>query len=58
MVFFTYYASKWLEARVTKTNDFKVVVDFVKTNTFTRFGTPRAVTSDRGTIPLVQFLQM
>ena len=42
------YVSKWVEARATHTNDFKVVCDFVKSNIFTRFGTPRAVINDRG----------
>ena len=32
----------------SRTNDSKVVSDFVKTNIFARFGTPRAVISDRG----------
>ncbi|XP_022866707.1 uncharacterized protein LOC111386474 [Olea europaea var. sylvestris] len=33
------YVSKWVEARATRTNDSKVVVDFVKSNIFARFGT-------------------
>ena len=40
---------KWVEAIATRTNDSKVVSDFVKTNIFARFGTPRAIISDRGT---------
>ena len=43
------YVSKWVEAKATRTNDSKVVSDFVKTNIFARFGTPRAIISDRGT---------
>ncbi|KAH9716155.1 hypothetical protein KPL71_021360 [Citrus sinensis] len=43
------YVSKWVEAKATRTNDSKVVVDFIKSNIFTRFGTPRAIISDRGT---------
>lgn len=43
------YLSKWVEAKATWTNDTKVVVDFIKTNIFARFGTPKAIISDRGT---------
>ncbi|GJT13317.1 DNA-directed DNA polymerase [Tanacetum coccineum] len=43
------YVSKWVEAKATKTDDAKVVADFVKVNIFSRFGTPRAIISDRGT---------
>ena len=42
------YVSKWVEAMATKTNDHKVVVKFVQANIFSRFGTPRAIISDRG----------
>ncbi|CAL2246946.1 unnamed protein product [Prunus armeniaca] len=42
------YVSKWVEVKATKTNDSKVVSDFIKTNIFARFGTPRAVISDGG----------
>ncbi|XP_068317061.1 uncharacterized protein [Pyrus communis] len=42
------YVSKWVEAKATKTNDSKVVSDFIRTNIFARFGTPRAIISDRG----------
>ena len=42
------YVSKWVEAKATRTNDSKVVVDFVKSNIFSRFGTPRAIISDGG----------
>lgn len=38
-----------LEARATKTEDSKVIVDFAKTCIFTRFGTPKAIISDRRT---------
>ncbi|RDX72986.1 gag-pol, partial [Mucuna pruriens] len=37
------YVSKWLEAIATKTNDAKVVVDFLKSNIFYRFGVPKAL---------------
>ncbi|XP_062163812.1 uncharacterized protein LOC133870667 [Alnus glutinosa] len=42
------YASKWVEAVATKTNDHKVVVKFIQANIFNRFGTPWAIISDRG----------
>lgn len=42
------YLSKWVEAKATWTNDTKVVVDFIKTNIFARFGTPKAIISYRG----------
>ena len=42
------YVSKWMEAKATRTNDSKVVVDFVKSNIFARYGTPRAIISDKG----------
>lgn len=38
-----------LEARATKTDDSKVIVNFAKTCIFARFGTPRPIISDRGT---------
>nr|GEY78123.1 reverse transcriptase domain-containing protein [Tanacetum cinerariifolium] len=42
------YLSKWVEAKVLPTNDARVVVKFLKP-LFSRFGTPRAIISDRGT---------
>ena len=42
------YMSKWVEAQPLPTNDARVVVRFLK-KLFTRFGTPRAIISDRGT---------
>nr|GFA64730.1 putative nucleotidyltransferase, ribonuclease H [Tanacetum cinerariifolium] len=42
------YLSKWVEAKVLPTNDARVVVKFLKT-LFSRFGTPKAIISDRGT---------
>ncbi|KAG5553970.1 hypothetical protein RHGRI_011741 [Rhododendron griersonianum] len=42
------YVSKWVEAIACKTNDHKVVVQFLKDNVFARFGTPRAIISDGG----------
>jgi len=43
------YVSKWVEAKATKTDDSKVVTDFIKSNLFSRFGILRALISDRGT---------
>ena len=43
------YVSKWVEAKATRTNDARVVVDFVRSNIFYRFGIPRAIVSDQGT---------
>ncbi|KAL2252707.1 UNVERIFIED_CONTAM: Retrovirus-related Pol polyprotein from transposon 17.6, partial [Sesamum indicum] len=45
----SYYVSKWIEAKATHTDDAKTVIDFVKTNIFSRYGMPRAIISDRGT---------
>lgn len=42
------YVSKWVEAISSKTNDHKVVVNFLKETIFSRFGTPRAIISDGG----------
>ncbi|GJY44974.1 reverse transcriptase domain-containing protein [Tanacetum coccineum] len=42
------YLSKWVEAKALPTNDARVVVKFLK-SLFSRFGTPRAIISDRGT---------
>ncbi|KAM2222572.1 hypothetical protein ACFXTI_016708 [Malus domestica] len=42
------YVSKWVEAKATRTNDSKVVADFIRTNIFARFGMPRVIISDRG----------
>ncbi|GKG21231.1 reverse transcriptase domain-containing protein, partial [Tanacetum coccineum] len=42
------YLSKWVEAKTLPTNDARVVVKFLK-SLFARFGTPRAIISDRGT---------
>lgn len=42
------YVSKWVEAKATRTNDSKVVADFLRTNIFSRFGMPRVLISDGG----------
>nr|GEZ19255.1 reverse transcriptase domain-containing protein [Tanacetum cinerariifolium] len=42
------YLSKWVKAKALPTNDARVVCKFLK-SLFSRFGTPRAIISDRGT---------
>ncbi|GKD90243.1 reverse transcriptase domain-containing protein, partial [Tanacetum coccineum] len=42
------YLSKWVEAKALPKNDARVVVKFLK-SLFARFGTPRAIISDRRT---------
>nr|GEV06368.1 hypothetical protein [Tanacetum cinerariifolium] len=42
------YLSKWVEAKALPTNDGRVVVKFLK-SLFSRFETPKAIISDRGT---------
>ncbi|KAL5554234.1 hypothetical protein UlMin_041635 [Ulmus minor] len=42
------YVSKWVEAVALPTNDARVVINFLKKNIFSRFGTPRAIISDGG----------
>nr|GEU34008.1 hypothetical protein [Tanacetum cinerariifolium] len=42
------YMSKWVEVKALPANDARVVCKFLK-NLFARFGTPRAIISDRGT---------
>ncbi|GJW36196.1 reverse transcriptase domain-containing protein [Tanacetum coccineum] len=42
------YVSKWVEAKALPTNDARVVVKLLN-SLFARFGTPRAIISDRGT---------
>jgi hypothetical protein len=42
------YVSKWVEASATRTNNSACVLSFLKTNIFSRFGTPRAIISDGG----------
>nr|GEV48542.1 reverse transcriptase domain-containing protein [Tanacetum cinerariifolium] len=42
------YLSKWVEAKALPTNDAQDVCKFLK-SLFSRFGTPRAIISDRGT---------
>nr|XP_009620374.1 uncharacterized protein LOC104112216 [Nicotiana tomentosiformis] len=42
------YVSKWVEAIPTRTNDARVVCEFLRKKIFTRFGTPRVIISDNG----------
>ena len=42
------YVSKWVEAIPTITCDAKVVLRFIRSSIFSRFGTPKAVISDGG----------
>ena len=43
------YVSKWVEAISTRTNDARVVAQFLRSHIFSRFGTPRALITDNGT---------
>ena len=43
------YVSKWVEAIPTRTNDAKVMAQFLRSNIFSCFGTPRALITDNGT---------
>ena len=42
------YVSKWVEAVARATNDSKAMLQFLKRNIFSCFGTPRAIISDEG----------
>ncbi|XP_061356375.1 uncharacterized protein LOC133300801 [Gastrolobium bilobum] len=42
------YVSKWVEAKATRTDDSAIVVKFVRSHIFCRFGIPRAIISDQG----------
>jgi len=42
------YVSKWIEIVACKSNDHKVVANFLKEIVFYHFGFPRAIISDRG----------
>nr|KAJ0220145.1 hypothetical protein LSAT_V11C200051500 [Lactuca sativa] len=43
------YVSKWVEAKATRSDDAKTVIEFLKSNVLVRFGVPRDLISDRGT---------
>nr|GEZ65789.1 reverse transcriptase domain-containing protein [Tanacetum cinerariifolium] len=47
------YLSKWIEAKALPTNDARVVVKFLK-SLFSRFGTPKAIISDRGPFTIAE----
>ena len=42
------YVSKWVEAKAIRTDDSKVIINFIKPNIFSKFRIPRALISDRG----------
>ena len=42
------YISKWIEVITCKSNDHKVVVNFLKENVFSHFDFPRAIINDGG----------
>ena len=52
------YVSKWVEAIPCKTNDNKVVIKFLKENIFSRFGTPRAIISDKALTFAIDLLKL
>ncbi|CAM8926445.1 unnamed protein product [Rhodiola kirilowii] len=39
------YVSKWVEAKATRCDDAKTVIDFLRTNLFCRYGVPKAIIS-------------
>ncbi|CAM8986465.1 unnamed protein product [Rhodiola kirilowii] len=43
------YVSKWVEAKATRYDDAKTVIDFLRTHIFCRYGVPKAIISDQGT---------
>ncbi|CAM8966022.1 unnamed protein product [Rhodiola kirilowii] len=43
------YVSKWVEAKATRSDDAKTVIEFLRTNLFCRYGVPKAIISDQGT---------
>ena len=43
------YVSKWVKEIPTRTNDARVVAQFLRSHIFSRFGTPRALITDNGT---------
>ncbi|RDX98227.1 gag-pol, partial [Mucuna pruriens] len=45
------YVSRWVDTIATKTNDAKVVVDFLKSNIFCRFGVLKALINDQEPCP-------
>ena len=51
------YVTKWVEAAATITNDARVVIKFMKSNMFSRFGVRRALTTDGGSHFVNQYMQ-
>ncbi|CAM8948408.1 unnamed protein product [Rhodiola kirilowii] len=43
------YVSKWVEAKATRCDDAKTIIDFLRTNIFYRYRVPKAIISDQGT---------
>ena len=52
------YVSKWVEAVALSTNDAKSVVNFLRKNIFTGFGTPRAIISNGGSIHITRIFDV
>ncbi|XP_027082411.1 uncharacterized protein [Coffea arabica] len=44
------YVFKWVEAKATRTNDSRVVAEFLKSDILVRFGMPRAVTNGQAEV--------
>ena len=42
------YISKWVEEKTTRTNDSKVVTNFIRSNIFVHFEISKATSNDRG----------
>jgi hypothetical protein len=51
------YVTKWVEVIPCVANDAKIVVNFLRKNIFTRFGTPRVLISDGGSTFATIFLK-
>ena len=43
------YLSKWVETKATRTNDSRVVTDFIRSHIFVYFEVPRVMVNDRET---------
>ncbi|CAM8887266.1 unnamed protein product [Rhodiola kirilowii] len=41
------YVSKWVEAKATRCDGAKTVIEFLRTNLFCRYGVPNAIISDQ-----------
>jgi len=52
------YVTKWVEAIPCVANNVKTVVNFLKKNIFTRFGTPRVLISDGESTSAIIFLKL